>query len=289
MFLAPRGVFPPPFAGCCLKNDKTVQKVGWIPSKVGLDMLSAIIRAPGQMLAHARVYGALLALTGIHGVLYLLNADIYSAFLEGNGAALLYSTDVSFQVRGLFLIFASLFFTLYTTGIVSRSLRTNTRPKNSLAITTAAFTIVLLSIVLGLFVILRAVNEFSVSGGIMTLLSSLFLGVAGLIIFLCVIKFSFAPTYVGMGLLPKEALSQSWSLTRGKLLSTIVLLFAILVVATFIQGVAELATQNIEDETLLSIILFVFSALGLFYSGTVLALAAPEPAAAFSPRVRGKK
>ncbi len=244
------------------------------------------------MVKYLPTYGWILILTGIHGFLYLLNGDIYTAFTEGNGAALLYSTDPALQVRALFLIFASLFFSLYSVGLVARRVKPlSTSAKNSLAWSCVAFAMVFIAVVLGLFVLLRVVNELSTQGGILTLLSSVFVGVVGLVVLLSVLKFSFAPTYVGMGLLPRDALAQSWNNTRGKLLHVIVLMFFILVITTLIQGVGELVTQTMEDESLLAIILIIFSSIGLFYAGTVLALAAPEPTTASgnARHARGKK
>ncbi|MBM3281726.1 MAG: hypothetical protein FJY86_00055 [Candidatus Diapherotrites archaeon] len=253
--------------------------MGWVPTLRVNDMLSSIIRAPGQMLKYLPTYGIILALTGIHGVLYLLNGDIYNAFTQGGGDTLLYSTDTLLLARALLLLFGSLFFSLYSMSIVSRRMNVLSTNKNSLLSSCAAFAIVFIAMLLGLFVVLRAVNELSISGGILTLMATVFNAIAGLIIALSILKFSFAPTYLGMGLLPKDALAQSWNATRGKLVHVLVLLFLMLLITTIIQGAGELITQNIEDETILTIILFVFSSIGLFYSGTVLALAAPEPLA----------
>ena len=121
-------------------------------------MLSSIIRAPKEMLKHAPLYGILVALTGIHGVLYLLNADIFSAFAEGNALSIIYSADTLLQARALLLILSSLVFSIYSIGMVSRATRLSTKPKNSLFFSSIAFSLVLISVVLGLFVVMRAVN-----------------------------------------------------------------------------------------------------------------------------------
>lgn len=252
-------------------------------------MLSSIFRAPKEMLKHAPVYGVLVALTGIQGVLFLLNGDIFATFTEGNVASLLYTADTLLQARALLLILTSLIFSLYSMGFVSRAMRTSSNTKNSLLASSIAFSVIIIVVGLGLFATLRAVNSLSTSGGFATMISTIFMAVMGLIITLCVIKFSFAPTYVGMGLLPKGALVQSWSATQGKLLSMIILLFAVLFVASLIQAGTSIITDPIQDESILSIILFLGSAVGMFYSGTVLALAAPEPNTAASMRSHQKK
>jgi hypothetical protein len=240
-------------------------------------MLASIIRAPAEMLKHAKVYGFLLILTGIHGFLYLLNADIFTAFTDGSVVGILLSNDTGMQARALGLMFVSLFFSVYSMGVVSRSIKkTFNVGKNSLFISSIAFSVILVATALGLFVVMSAVNSLSTSGGIASLLAAIFIAVGGLVTTLCVIKFSFAPSLVGMGLLPKEALAQSWNGTRGKILSVIIVLVAVVVVASFIQELLGVLTSGIEDETLLTIILFLGSTLGMFYSGTVLALAAPE-------------
>lgn len=240
-------------------------------------MLASIIRAPAEMLKHAKVYGFLLILTGIHGFLYLLNGDIFTAFTDGSVVGILLSNDVGLQARALGLMFVSLFFSVYSMGVVSRSVRkTLNAGKNSLFFSSIAFSVILVAVALGLFVVMSAVNSLSTSGGIASFLAAIFMGVGGLLVALCVIKFSFTPTFVGMGLLPKDALAQSWHGTRGKILSTIIVLVAVVVVASLIQELFIALTLGIADETLLTIILFLGSTLGMFYSGTVLALAAPE-------------
>ena len=253
-------------------------------------MLTSIIRAPAEMLKHVKVYGLLLILTGLHGVLYLLNADVLGVFTDGSASGILFTNDSFLQLRALGLIVISLTFSVYSMGIVSREMRkTTSEKKNSLFFSSIAFSLILIAVALGLVVVLNAINSLSASGGMASLLSVIFTAIIGLTTALCVIKFSFAPVYVGMGFLPKDALAQSWSATRGKLLSTIILLLAILIVAGFIQGVTGLVAENIADESILAIVFFVGSALGLFYSGTTLALAAPEPGALSVRRGHGKK
>ena len=244
------------------------------------------------MLKHVNVYGILLILTAIHGTTYFLNGDVLLLFTNGNAGALLFSPDIALQARAVGLLLLSLIISLYSLGLVSRTMRgkTSTTPANiSLFFACVAFAILVVAAVLGLYVVLSAVQTLSASGGVATLLSVVFSIILALGISVSMVKFSFAPSYVGMGFLPKEALAQSWHATRGKLLHTIILLFAILLVTGLIQGVIDLLTENMNDDSIIAAISFVGSAVGLFYSGTVLALGAPDAGTISAPRKHGKK
>lgn len=244
------------------------------------------------MLKHVNVYGILLILTAIHGTAYFLNSDVLLLFTNGSAGALLFSPDVLLQARAFGLLLLSLIISLYSLGLVSRTMRgkTNTSPVSvSLFFACVAFAILVVAAVLGLFVIMSAVQALSSSGGAAALLGVVFSAILALVIGVSLLKFSFAPSYVGMGYLPKEALAQSWHATRGKLLHTIILLFAILVVTGLIQGVMDVVTENMNDDSIIAVISFVGSAVGLFYSGTVLALGAPDAGTISTPRKHGKK
>ena len=244
------------------------------------------------MLKHVNVYGILLILTAIHGTAYFLNSDVLVLFTNGSAGALLFSPDIMLQARAFGLLLLSLIISLYSLGIVSRAMRgkTNTSSANpSLFFACIAFAILVVAGVLGLYVVMSAVQTLSSVGGIATLVGVVFSAVLALVIGLSLIKFSFAPTYVGMGYLPKEALAQSWHATRGKLLFTIILLFIILLVTGLIQGIMDLLTENMNDDSIIAVISFVGSAVGLFYSGTVLALGAPDAGTISAARKHGKR
>lgn len=252
-------------------------------------MLASIIRAPGEMLRHARVYGFLVILSGVHGFLYLLNPDIFAALTNGSILDMLFSNDILLQARVAGLVFVSLVFSIYSAGYISKSIRKTESPqKNSLVVSSIALSLVLAAVVLALYVKMGVVNSLSSSGGIAGVIGIIFTAVVGLLILLCVIKFAFAPVYLGWGLLPKDALAQSWRATQGKLFSTIVVLFAILIVTGLIQMILGFLTDPIGDESLIAIIYFLGSSVGLFYSGAVLALAAPEMSSP-SSTVRGHR
>ncbi len=252
-------------------------------------MLESIIRAPAVMLKHASAYGLLLILTGVHGVLYLFNEDVLAIFTDGSVGGLLSTNDVALQARALGLLLVSMVVMIYSLATVSRAMTKTRAGNNSLFFSALAFSIVLLSAGAGWYMVASAVNAFASWGGVAGLLSLIFMAVIGLITALCVVKFAFTPTYVGRGLLPKDALVQSWNATRGKLFSTIILLLAVMVVAGIVQGAVEIIFSFVTDETILTVIYFMGAALGLFYSGTVFALAAPEANTISPRRVHGKK
>lgn len=252
-------------------------------------MLTSIIRAPATMLKHASAYGLLLILTGVHGVLYVLNEDVLAIFTDGSVAGLLVTNDIGLQARAFGLLVASMVIMIYSLATVSRALQKNPEANHSIFFSSLAFSVVLLAVGTGWYMATSAVSAFASLGGMAGLLSLIFMAVIGLVTALCVVKFSFTPAYVGRGLLPKDALVQSWIATRGKLFSTIILLLAVMIVAGLIQGVVEIIFGFLSDETILTVIYFMSGALGLFYSGTVLALAAPETNALAPRRVHGKK
>jgi len=244
------------------------------------------------MLKHVNVYGILLILTAIHGTAYFLNSDVLLLFTNGSAGALLFSPDIMMQARAIGLLVMSLVISLYSLGLVSRTMRGKTNATNSnpsLFFSSAAFAILVVAAVLGLYVFMSAVQSLAASGGIFTPLSVVLSAILAIAIGISLIKFSFAPTYVGMGFLPKEALAQSWHATRGKLVQTIILLFIILMVTGFIQGMLDLLTENMNDDSIIAVLSFAGSAVGLFYSATVLALSAPEAGNVSTPRKHGKK
>lgn len=252
-------------------------------------MLTSIIRAPAAMVKHASVYGLLLILTGVHGVLYALNEDVLAIFTDGSVAGLLVTNDIILHARAFGLLLASLIIMIYSLATVSRAMTKTPAGNNSLFFSSLAFSVVLLAAGAGWYVLTSAVNAVAALGGIVGLLSLLIMAVVGLITALCVVKFAFTPAYVGRGFLPKDALAQSWNATRGKLLSTIIILLAITIIAGLVQGMVEIVFGFLTDETILTVIYFISGALGIFYSGTVLALAAPETNTLAPRRMHGKK
>lgn len=244
------------------------------------------------MLKHVNVYGILLILTAIHGTAYFLNGDVLLLFTNGSAGALLFSPDLMLQTRALGLLVLSVVISLYSLGTVAQTLRGKTNPTSSNAsvlFSSGAFAILVVAGVLALYVVLSAIQSLAGSGGIATGLSTALSLILAAGIGIAVVKFSFAPTYVGMGYLPKEALAQSWHATRGKLVHTIILLFIILLVTGFIQGIIDLLTENMNDDSIIAVLSFAGSAVGLFYSATVLALGAPDAGTVSVARRRGKK
>ncbi len=239
-------------------------------------MLGSLVKAPGFMLQHVNVYIALLLVTLVHGLLYWANSDLLATFVDGTVGGILWSTDTLLMARAVVLIVLSLALTIFSMALVARSfISENYSPKNSLFFSSLAFAIVLFAVMMGTYFLVQGIAGLASIGGIFSWMIGIAIFLIGMVVAIMVIKFSFTPVYMGRGFLPKDALTQSWRATKGKALYVIVLLIVLLVVTGLLQAIALILTEPIQNETYVYVLYLIFSSIGLFYSSSVLGLAAP--------------
>jgi hypothetical protein len=166
----------------------------------------------------------------------------------------------------------------------------HTQEKTSLQLLKAAglvaiATIVLAGLIIGMTLVLSLLLEFLGFIGLFVL------GVMILLFLYIMIKFTFTLVLMGFGLGLKHSLQQSWRITQGHFLLTVVLLLGIGLITGIGDAVTQLIIASLETELIAIPFNFIVTTLLTTYAVAVMACAVPlDTINSVTPKhVHGKK
>lgn len=239
-------------------------------------MFEQVIAAPFALLKRPGLYLLALILILIQGVLAIVFGD-YLGYFSISLAALDFQPTLEF-FAGMIIFILSTSIPIYLHATISHSIHEpKTRSLVPMGILGSSLILGIVAGVIGLAVLgigLFMSGVIGITGGFVSLIGVILFLILGLILFFAILKFMFAPTFIGKGFPVKDALAESWKITTGKLLQTIGIALLLAVVGIFIGSIPTILPLDLTNEWMNLIVSSLFAALTGSYSAVLLALIA---------------
>ncbi len=257
-------------------------------------MLTHILHAPAAMARHPLSFVWIWGLVALQGVIIILGADFLIPLLfsgnAGEASSSLALGDILLGVIGLWVSIALSFFAI---ALISSTLQTTATPLGNLIRSSFVVAFVILLASAGLFAITSfVIGLASVLGGIVNaFILPLFAFVGIILVFFATLKLAFTSSFIGKNHSAKDALTESWHFTTGKILSVGALVIVLMIVGSFLSSLPLLVPIFFENEWIQLAYESLYGALSLFFGATVLGLSVRDEKMTHTNRthLHGKK
>ncbi|MEK6970439.1 MAG: hypothetical protein AABW68_01950 [archaeon] len=248
-------------------------------------MLEQVIAAPFALIRRPGLGLIAYFFVLFQGALLLLFGESFGVFRDA-ALSMRFTPTLDFVGGGMvFLISISI--PIYLNAIIAHRLHSRTDTPS------IPFGLAGSSLVLGLFLGLLGMAALGfglfMSGvigyteGLVSMMGVLLFFILGLLVFFSFVKFMFTPTFLGKGFPIKEAFAESWKLTTGKFIHSILIVLIFIVVGTVMGSLPALLPIDLSNAWMDLLVSGLFTAIPSGFSAVTLALIAEKDAQSPSP------
>ncbi len=239
-------------------------------------MFEQVIAAPFALLKRPGLYLLALVLVLIQGILSLVAGD-YLGYFSASLAELQISLTLDF-FAGLLLFIISTSIPLYLHASIASAM-SNQKNRSTIPLGLIGSSLamgVLLGVVglalLGIGLFMSGV--IGLTGGFVSLVGIILFVILGLLVFFALVKFMFAPTFLGRGFPIKEAFAESWKITTGKFPQAVLIALLLMIIGIIVGSIPDILPLDLSNEWVDLLVSSLFAALTGSFSAVLLALIA---------------
>jgi hypothetical protein len=239
-------------------------------------MLEQVIAAPFALLKRPGLYLLALVIVLIQGGLSIIAGD-YLGYFSVSIAELQFPLDIPFMV-GLLAFVVSTSIPVYLHASIAAAMNpSKNAPLPPMGLIGSSLGMGLLLGMVGLVLLgigLFLSSVISLTGGFVSLIGVILFLILGLVAFFALIKFMFAPTFLGKGFPIKDALAESWKITTGKFFQALLIALLLMIIGVFVGSIPGILPVDLSNEWVELIVSSLFAALTGGFSAVLLALIA---------------
>lgn len=251
-------------------------------------MLEQVIAAPFALLKRPGLYLLAFVIVLVQGILSIVAGD-YLGYFSASLAALQFSLDGGFLV-GLLIFIISTSLPVYLHASIAAAMnKSKNNPLPPMGVVGSSLGMGLLLGVIGLALLgigLFMSSVISLTGGFVSLIGVILFFILGVLVFVSLVKFMFAPTFLGRGFPIKDALAESWKITTGKFVHALLVALLLMIVGIFVGSIPDILPIDLSNEWVDLLVSSVFAALTGSFSAVLLALIANTDTNTFSVGTR---
>jgi hypothetical protein len=247
-------------------------------------MLEQVIAAPFALIKRPALYVWALFLVLIQGAILLVFGETLGYF-STTLADFSFPLNIEFLSGGIIFLFSTSIPIYLHASLAQRMNKDNRSNTIPFGLAGSSFLMGIVMSVVGLCVLgigLFMSGVIGLTGGFLSLLGVILFFILGALVFFALVKFMYAPTFLGRGFPIKEAFSESWKITTGKFFPSILVALILLIVGVFLGSIPEVLPIDASNEWINLIISSIFAGLAGSFSGVTLALIAGKDTNTFS-------